>query len=323
MNELYKLFDIHVKETSEEVTLLQILKEHINRYKERNHSISLSDLFHQYWEMQKQKQKHVARITLDQIRYTRHRFEGTPLAGKMVSDIHPRQLEEVLSELKGGTRNRYVKLLRSMWTYAIRKGYAKENVAVKLDSVVLPDKPIQIFPNEVIRGMLDLALTEEIELVPFLALGAFAGLRVDSKEMTHILWSDIKFEEKTIIVRAEISKTGDRRFIPIHPNLEAWLKVYLERQPMDGRVLKLLPGTLKKARRRIFGKVSPRGKWIPAGLRHSYASAMINSGESQTDTVLALGHKGNRTMLYNHYLYREPREQALLYWEIFPPVRTS
>jgi integrase len=318
MIEWYTLFDAHVKETGDEATEFSILKEHINQYKQRNQSITLSDLFHEFWELK----KHRSKVYRDQIRYTRHRFEATRLAGRMVSEILPKQIEEVLSELKGGTRNRYVKLLRAMWTYAVRKGYTKENVPEKLDFAHLPEKPIQIFSNVVIKGMLNLALAEEVELVPYLALGAFAGLRVGSGEMSKLLWSDIKFDEKNIVVRAEIAKTKDRRFVPIHPNLEAWLREYLERCPIDGskRVLKLPPGTLLKVRRKIFKKVSPGRKWIPAGLRHSYASAMINSEKGIDETCLALGHKGSPTMLYNHYLYRMPKDQALAYWEISPVI---
>jgi integrase len=203
-----------------------------------------------------------------------------------------------------------------MWTFAIRKGYTKENPAADLDFKHLPKKPIQIFSNEQIKAMLDLSLDTEVELVPYLALGVFAGLRVASGEMSKLLWSDIKLDEKTIVIRAEISKVKTRRFIPIAPNLEAWLKAYQDRKPITSskRVLRLPPGTLRKARKRIF-----KGVWIPAGLRHTYTSAMINSGKTIDETILALGHKGNPTMLWNHYYLAIPKEQALAYWQIKPP----
>jgi integrase len=322
-SEVYLILDKHAKATGDDTSLLLIAKDYITRYKARNQSISLDDLFQEYLEAK----EHLSRVHRKQIIYSRHRFKDSKLAGKMVSDIGASDLQKVLDELSAGTRNRYIRLLRSLWTFSIRKGYAKENPAARLDFKHLAKRPIKHFSNELIKTMLDLCLKEEIDLLPYLALGAFAGLRVASGEMTRLLWSDIKLDEKTIVVRAEISKVKARRFIPIADNLEVFLKAYIQRRGinpiLDKRVIQIPPGTLRKARKRIFEKAweelkKPKGKWIPAGLRHSYTSAMINSGETIDETILALGHKGNPTILWNHYYLAIPKEQALAYWQIMP-----
>jgi integrase len=122
-----------------------------------------------------------------------------------------------------------MRILRAVWNYAIRKDWVKDNPIDKLDFVVLPKKPIRIFSNEQIASMLKVAMSANLEMLPYFALGAFAGLRVASGELYKLRWDDISFDEKTIKIRAEISKTGQTRFIPISDNLNAWLTLYLEK----------------------------------------------------------------------------------------------
>jgi integrase len=166
---------------------------------------------------------------------------------------------------------------------------------------------------------LNVSLNTNLAMVPYFALGAFAGLRAGSDELSKLRWSDVHFDEKTIVVPAAIAKT-DKRFIPLIDSLNAWLTIYLERcGRLQSRYIVTLPyGTLRKARRKIFDLVSPGQSWIPAGLRHSFASAMINSGKGIDATCLALGYHGNPKMLWDHYYLATSKEQAEAYWNIFP-----
>jgi site-specific recombinase XerD len=103
----------------------------------------------------------------------------------------------------------------------------------------------------------------------------------------------------------------------------AWLKVYQKRRKgvRGNRIISLTEGQLREARVNIFHKVAGiSAKYIPAGLRHTYASAMINSGKTIDETVLALGHEGNSKMHWNHYHLAIPKDQAEAYWKIFPPA---
>jgi integrase len=58
-------------------------------------------------------------------------------------------------------------------------------------------------------------------LIPFLVLGAFAGIR--HAEIQRLEWQDIRLTEDFIEIRAAKAKTASRRTIPILPNLKAWL----------------------------------------------------------------------------------------------------
>jgi integrase len=70
------------------------------------------------------------------------------------------------------------------------------------------------------------------EMIPFLAIGAFAGLR--SAEIERLEWQEVNLENRFIEVKAAKAKTAARRIVPISDNLAAWLK---DRTKDAGRVV--------------------------------------------------------------------------------------
>jgi site-specific recombinase XerD len=71
------------------------------------------------------------------------------------------------------------------------------------------------------------------EMIPFLAIGAFAGLR--TAEIQRLDWSEVHYEDRFIEVKAGKSKTASRRIVPMSANLATWLKEFV--QPA-GRVVR-------------------------------------------------------------------------------------
>ena len=77
---------------------------------------------------------------------------------------------------------------------------------------------IEIFtPKE----MTEILANADERIVPFLTLGAFAGIR--HAEIQRLEWSDIHFDARIIEIRAAKAKTASRRTVPILDNLRAWL----------------------------------------------------------------------------------------------------
>jgi integrase len=81
---------------------------------------------------------------------------------------------------------------------------------------------IQIYTPDEMKLLLRKA---DKRLVPFLAIGAFSGMR--HAEIARLDWSEIELAdgagESFIEVRADKAKTQTRRLVPVKDNLKAWL----------------------------------------------------------------------------------------------------
>ena len=60
------------------------------------------------------------------------------------------------------------------------------------------------------------------EMVPFLAIGAFAGLRTEESE--RLDWAHVHLADDFIEVKAMNEKTANRRLAPVTPKIKAWLQ---------------------------------------------------------------------------------------------------
>jgi integrase len=203
----------------------------------------------------------------------------------------------------------------------------KENPAEHIEFEHHEKGQTETFSNEVLEGMLNEAAKSAIDLVPFFALGAFCGLRAGSPELRELLWSDIHFDEKTIVVRAEIAKTKKKRFISISENCLAWLNFYLEQKKhsgIEGRILTLTDFELYEKRSKVFHVVAgPEAEYIKAGLRHTYASNHLAFHNDINRLVIELGHQGNVNMLWKHYHLATKKADAIKFWNIFPPSKLA
>jgi integrase len=312
-SECYRLLEVAGRPYS----LLSIVRESLQRHEEENVSVSLQALFEEYLATR----EHLSEAHRNTLRAVASRFEKIE---EKVCNISPDTLAPILAQLSNSTKNRYLRTLRSVFSFGIRRGYLKTNPAEKLDFEHHEKSQTETFSNAVIEGMLNEAARTHIDLVPYFALGAFCGLRAGSPELRELLWSDIHFDEKTIVVRPEIAKTGQKRFVSISENCLAWLKFYLEQtghSATAGRVLTLTDFELYEKRSKVFHAVAgPEAVYIKAGLRHSYASNHLAFHNDINSLVLALGHQGNVNMLWKHYHLATKKADAVAFWNIFPPA---
>ena len=150
------------------------------------------------------------------------------------------------------------------------------------------------------------------ELVPWLALGLFAGLRPE--ETVRLDWGDIDFERRQIDLPAKKAKGRTRRIIPMEPNLIEWLKPY---RSADGR-RKVVSNF--RWHFQVFQK-SAGPEWNPWPkdcLRHSYGSYHLARFRHAGDTAENMGHRST-DMLYKHY--RDViKEQGDIdaFWKLIP-----
>ena len=145
------------------------------------------------------------------------------------------------------------------------------------------------------------------EILPYIAIGAFAGLR--ASEIERLDWRDIDFDENEIAINSE-GKTGERH-VDMLPNLREWL---MPLRKLSGKV------TPENFRRhfdsaRVAARIVP---WPNNALRHSFGSYHLKHFHNDAHTRLQMGHWRDSTVLFAHYRRAVKRRNAEAYWTIRP-----
>ena len=163
----------------------------------------------------------------------------------------------------------------------------------------------KIFSADQVEALLKACKTEhETRAV---ALMLFAGVRPDSGhgELVKLLWEDVTAHHVT--VRAEVSKTGTKRIIPIRPRL----KRILAGHPKTGRVV---PAQWKKTIQRIRKDAGIDGTIYQDSSRHTFASHyLVAYGEDKTKE--AMGHSERSRTLFRNYREAVTEAQGKAYFK--------
>jgi integrase len=175
---------------------------------------------------------------------------------------------------------------------------------------------IQIFtPAEIAR----LIENASAKLLPYIVIGAFAGLR--GAEILRLDWSEIDLVDGFIEVKAEKAKTEVRRLVPIKPNLAEWLRPYQKKagpvcsmKSIWNRFLELVSAINKQ-----LPEGSPESaqiKWKKNGLRHSYISYRV---AECADVARVADESGNSpAIIRSNYLRRVKPDLAKEWFNILP-----
>jgi integrase len=165
---------------------------------------------------------------------------------------------------------------------------------------------IEIFTPEQMTRLLEKA---EESLLPYLVIGAFAGLR--GEEIKRLDWSEIDLADGFIEVAADKAKTDTRRLAPIQDNLKAWLQ---PRAKKEGPVCSFKNVVNQLMRLAAEANV----EWKKNALRHSFISYRV---AECADVPRVADESGNSpAVIRTHYLQRVKPKQALAWFGIVPPT---
>ena len=216
------------------------------------------------------------------------------------------------------TRNNYRNAVLQLFRYARAKRYLPRNEPTVVEDVAAANSSegeIQIYTAPELRLLLSHAPEK---LLPFFAIGAFAGLR--SQEIMRLDWSDLRFEQGFIEVAAAKAKTASRRLVPLLPVLAAWLLPL--RKPSGHVVGYTRNDVLSEARQRFCktgikqGKKTIEFEWKPNAMRHSYASYRLGDIKDAARVALEMGN--SPSMLFRNYRELVTEEQAKEWFSSFP-----
>ena len=237
-------------------------------------------------------------------KFTKKLAEAFP--GLCLSDLTTAALDKWLGDLKLGatTKNDMRRVLGTCGNWAERHGHLLKGsspfpgmVRYKEDKA-----PVSIFTPEQIASLLKKA---DATLRPFLALGAFAGLR--TAELQRMDWGDIDLDRGFITVAASKAKTRQRRLVPISDNLKLWLT----------SCVRPFGPVCKHQRPQLAAAALCEGiAWPKNGLRHSYISYRLAILHDTARVALEAGNSPE--VIFAHYRELVRPEAATAWFAVTP-----
>ena len=243
---------------------------------------------------------------LGQLRTTLNRF-ATKFSGPILEVTGPEVDAWLRSlDIAAVTRNSMLRCIKVLFSFAKAQNYLpdEKNTAVEqMQQVRVKSEDTTLFTPEEMAKLLHNAPPD---LVPILAIGAFAGIRM--AELERLDWKAVDLERKFIEIRAGQAKTASRRVIPISDNLAAWLTP-LERKGKIVRTKELQTHVPALAR-------ALKMEWPRNVLRDSFISYRIAIVQSADQVALEAGNSAS--IIFKHYRELTTPEVAEKWFSILP-----
>jgi integrase len=223
-----------------------------------------------------------------------------------IDEVAGRDIDQWLRDLdvSGRTRNNIRMSVQTLFGFAKAKRYVPKDHD-EMDAVPVAKEAagaIEIFTPAELRELLAAA---SAEMVPFLAIGAFAGVR--HAEIQRLDWKDVRFDAGIIEIHAGNAKTATRRTVPILPNLKAWLEKHKKESGpvcqfanVTDQIVSLLTKINHKRREAAGeGEEVKEFKWKHNGLRHSFISYRVAVIKNVAEVALEAGN--SPAMIFSNY----------------------
>jgi integrase len=238
-------------------------------------------------------------------------FDGRPVASitAPMVDEWLRSLSDKATgkRLSPVTRNNFRRILVVAFNFAKGRGYCVANPAEQSAKAKEIESAVGILTVDQTARLLESA---SADLVSYLAIGAFAGLR--RAELERLDWQEVDLQSGLIEVAAAKAKSARRRFVKIQPNLAKWLQPHAQ---LSGNVTPLgYRGLLESAR-----ETAGIEQWPQNALRHSFASYHLAKFSDAAALALELGHT-NSNLVFQHYRQLVRPKDAERYWKIVPAI---
>jgi integrase len=210
------------------------------------------------------------------------------------------------------TRNNTRKTVVNLLNFAVSRKYIITNPAAGIKKAREGRSEIGILNPGQVSALLTHAAPE---ILPYFAIAVFAGIRPEElappqKGDAGVEWSDVKWAQGIIRVRAEVSKVGKPRNVKIEPTLAKWLEPY---RFAKGRIAPASwRGHFRNAR-----TAAGIAEWPTDCLRHSFATYWLQINRDAPALALEMGNSVEVILERYSKVLDEP-EDAKRFWEISP-----
>jgi integrase len=293
------------------VGLLDCVREHVAILEQRNSSVTLGEAFDAFAALKENRSDKY----LGEIRGARNSFAS--ILAMPICDVTANHITPLLP-IAPAARNAKLRRLCSVFNLAIRREWFRgANPTEKIDRAETLRKEVEVFTPDQVEQMLNYALANDLEFLPFLTLATFCGIRPEG-EMSRIAWSDIRTDagRRIVLVPAIAAKTKKKRPVDLSDNAQAWLDAYrVHGGKCDSLIVPFSETTLIRKRRAMCAQLGLR--WIQQGLRHTFCSYWLAMHHDVNRLVLQSGHDNPATM-WQHYFQGILDSDAKRFWSITP-----
>lgn len=210
-------------------------------------------------------------------------------------------------------RNKRRRHLVGMFNYAVARKHRNDNPASAIEIVQEPKIKPYILPVADVDAVMHYAEEHYPEMIPYLALCIFAGIRPDVKdgEITRLDWKDIDLARREVFISNTVCKTDDERYIEMSDNLVGWIAPHAQKS-----------GKIQFSKRK-FDEIREKAevkRWEQDCMRHSFGSYHLSMHENSGKTIEQMGHRQMNTF-FKHYRRAVRQDEAALFWNIRPTTK--
>ena len=285
------------------VSLNEVVQDWLARQKASAASISFEVAMDAFLESGKRSESYTRSI-----RQTRNRLVS--LHGKLLNTITPAGLRTSMDGMPDSVKNFTIRILGGLFNFAIKRGHCAENPTKRLDLAKREGTEIEVYSPAESAAILAAAERSAPELVPFLAISFFLGIR--RSEALRLDWSAVDLHENFVKLPGAITKTKQGRHIELSENCKAWITPFAQETgpllPYSGNVLRTRERSLRASHQVCAIKHGPR---------HAFASYWLAMHGDIDKLCLFTGHDDPAT-LFRHYAKAATKRDAEKFWAIMP-----
>jgi integrase len=294
------------------IGLLEAVEQVLQWKRNRENSVRFKSMFESFIDAKKGKRS-VPYLTA--LRCTLPRFAA--LHQKLACEITASEIENQLTGMTPSVHNAFLRYLRAVFNFGIRRGWCDENPIKRIEMHSLKMRK-EILTNAQVVSLLKAVCENDFELLPYHILCIFAGIR--PKEVERLAWSNINMKERFVEVPDEKSKTAIRRIVEMDPLLVRWLDYYIRK---GGRTVgDVTPSYNLRNRLREVRKAAELERWPQDAPRRTFASCWLAVHADVNRLNYLMGHTSPE-MLWRHYHKAVTQQQAKSFWKIEPPKDRS
>jgi integrase len=296
------------KLTGTGIGLLEAVEQVLQWKRSRENSVTFKSMFESFIDAKKGKR---SAPYLTALRCTLPRF--AVLHQRLACEITASEIENQLTGVTPSVHNAFLRYLRAVFNFGIRRGWCVENPVKRIEMHSLKMRK-EILTNAQVTALLKAVCDNEFELLPYHVLCIFAGIR--PKEVERLTFSNVNMEERFIEVPDETSKTTIRRIVEMEPLLVRWLDYYVRTGGIT--VGGVTPHSNFRKRLRAIRKAAGLERWPQDAPRRTFASCWLAVHSDVNRLNNLMGHT-SPAMLWRHYHKAVTRRQADGFWKIEPP----